>query len=196
MVAFSEAAVGESLRDKREASGLTMGEAARHCSIPLTYLLKIEAGSSGPSAEVLRQLIRLYSPSEIVLSGEPLVVAEHSQRKPRKDDCEIDWVGLVRTAGSRTNLEILEEVAHGIRALRNFGEATPVIMREIEADILISLLDLTDPNLLVDIMQAFSLAARQVDDFLAASVRRFERRAEPTDGLLLDRLHANPSWRY
>jgi transcriptional regulator with XRE-family HTH domain len=147
VVAFSEAAVGESLRDKREASGLTMGEAARHCSIPLTYLLKIEAG-------------------------------------------------LVRTAGSRTNLEIIEEVAHGIRALRNFGEATPVIMREIEADILISLLDLTDPNLLVDIMQAFSLAARQVDDFLAASVRRFERRAEPTDGLLLDRLHANPSWRY
>lgn len=187
MVAFTTTAVGESLRDQRTASGFTLGEAAGRCSIPLTYLLKIEAGSSGPTAEVLRQLIRLYgsAPTEPAFEGD--------QRRPTRDECEIDWVGLVKSAPSRTNLELLEEVAVGIRALRNFGEATPVIMREIEADILISLLDLADPQLPLDIMRAFSLSAAQVDDFLAASVRRFERRSIPTDSVIVERIQSAPA---
>lgn len=187
MVAFTTTAVGESLRDQRTASGLTLGEAAGRCSIPLTYLLKIEAGSSGPTAEVLRQLIRLYGPAPT----EPAF--EGDQRRPTRDECEIDWVGLVKSAPSKTNLELLEEVAVGIRALRNFGEETPVIMREIEADILISLLDLADPQLPLDIMRAFSLSAAQADDFLAASVRRFERRSIPTDSIIVERMQSAPA---
>lgn len=186
MVAFSETAVGESLRDQRTASGLTLGEAAVRCSIPLTYLLKIEAGSSGPTAEVVRQLIRLYD------VGDQGSGFEGDQRRPTRLECEIDWVGLVKTASSRTNLELLEEVAIGIRALRSFGEATPVIMREVEADILISLLDLDDPQLSVDIMRTFALSAVQADEFLAASVRRFERRAIPTDGIIVERIQSSP----
>jgi transcriptional regulator with XRE-family HTH domain len=187
MVAFTTTAVGESLRDQRAASGLTLGEAAFRCSIPLTYLLKIEAGSSGPTAELLRQLIRLYglAPDGPMFEGD--------QRRPTREECEIDWVGLVKTASSRTNLELLEEVAVGIRALRSFGEATPVIMREIEADIMITLLDLSDPHLLVDIMCAFSLSAVQVDEFLAASVRRFDRRSIPTDSIIVERIQAAPA---
>lgn len=189
MVAFSTTAVGESLRDQRAASGLTLGEAAVRCSIPLTYLLKIEAGSSGPTAEVVRQLIGLYDmPPEESTSELDL-----ERRRPARDECEIDWVGLVKTASSRTNLELLEELAVGIRALRSFGEVTPVIMREIEADILISLLDLSDPHLQVDIMRAFSLSAVQVDEFLAASVRRSERRAIPTDGIIVERIQSSPA---
>lgn len=186
MVAFSTTAVGESLRDQRAASGLTLGQAAGYCSIPLTYLLKIEAGSSGPTAEVVHQLVRVYG------AGQESAAIEGDQRRPRRDECEIDWVGLVNTAGSRSNLELLEEVARGIRALRSFGEETPVMMREVEADILISMLDLSDPHLLVDIMKSFSLSAVQVDEFLAASVRRFERRSLPTDGVIVDRLSSPP----
>lgn len=190
MITFTEAAVGDSLRDSRTASGLTLNEAAGYCSIPLTYLLKIEGGSSGPTAAVLRQLIRLYSSTDNPPPTQPPGI---ERRAPTPGQCEIDWVGLVKTASSRTNVEILEEVAHGIRALRGFGAAIPVIMREVEADIMISLLDLSDPHLPVDIMQAFSLSAMQADEFLASSVRRFERRALPTDIALVERMQENPS---
>lgn len=186
MVAFSTTAVGESLREQRAASGMTLGEAAVRCSIPLTYLLKIEAGSSGPTAEVVRQLIRLYDVSDEATQF------EGDQRRPQRHECEIDWVGLVESAATRSNIELLEEVAVGIRALRNFGEATPVIMREVEADILISLLDRSDPQLPVDIMRAFALSAVQAEEFLSASVRRFERRAIPTDGIIVDRIQSSP----
>lgn len=195
MVAFSTAAVGDSLRDQRAASGLTLGQAAAACSIPLTYLLKIEAGSSGPTAQVLRQLINLYGAnSRAGDAGDVYLRAE--KRRPLREECEIDWVGLVQRAGSQTNLEVLEEVATGIRALRGFGEAIPVHMREVEADIMISLLNLSDENLLIDIMNSFSLSAVQVDEFLAASVRRFERRTIPTDGDLVDRILASPHDRH
>lgn len=190
MVTFTEAAVGESLRDSRAASGLTLNQAAGYCSIPLTYLLKIEAGSSGPTAEVVRQLIRLYSSSD---NAPPTSPPGIERRDPTPGQCEIDWVGLVKNASSRSNIEILEEVAHGIRALRGFGAAIPVVMRDVEADIMISLLDLSDPQLPVDIMQAFALSAVQTDEFLAGSIRRFERRALPTDIALVERMHENPS---
>jgi transcriptional regulator with XRE-family HTH domain len=192
MVEFSSSAVGESLRDHREASGLTLGQAASRCSIPLTYLLKIEAGSSGLTAAVLDQLIRIYA----VPGVEAKHVVEVDERQPQRDDCEIDWVRLVQTAGSRTNREMLDEVATGIRALRGFGSAIPVHMREVEADIFISMLDLSDTHLLVDIMEAFGLSAMQVDEFLAASVRRFERRALPTDSELVGRLRSAPALVY
>lgn len=191
MVEFSTTAVGESLRDHRQASGMTMGQAAGACSIPLTYLLKIEAGASGPTAQVLQQLITLYGAEPVSEEG-AAVDLRADKRRPLRDECEIDWVGLVQRAGSQTNLEVLEEVATGIRALRGFGEAIPVHMREVEADIMISLLDLEDENLLVDIMRSFALSAVQVDEFLAASVRRFERRIVPTDGELVERILTSP----
>ena len=192
MVEFSASPVGESLRDQREASGLTLGQAASRCSIPLTYLMKIEAGSSGLTAHVLQQLIRIYAEP----GSDTQHVVEVNERQPRRDDCEIDWVRLVQTAGSRTNREMLDEVAAGIRALRGFGSAIPVNMREVEADIFISMLDLSDPNVLVDIMEAFGLSAMQADEFLAASVRRFERRALPTDSELAGRIQAAPAVLY
>lgn len=190
MIAFTESAVGEALRDSRAASGLTLNEAAGYCSIPLTYLLKIEGGSSGPTAVVLRQLIALYSASE---SAPPTAPPGIERRAPTAGQCEIDWVGLVKNAATMTNVDILDEVAHGIRALRGFGAAIPVVMRDVEADIMISLLDLSDPHLPVDIMQAFSLSAVQADEFLAGSIRRFERRALPTDIALVERMQENPS---
>lgn len=190
VVAFSTSGVGESLRDHREASGLTLGQAAQRCSIPLTYLMKIESGSSGLTAQVLHQLVRLYS-----VPGATHVV-EVDERRPQRDDCEIDWVGLVQQAGSRSNREMLDEIAEGIRALRGFGEAIPVHMREVEADILVSMLDLTDPHLPVDVMEAFALSAVQADEFLAASIRRFERRALPTDGELALRIREAPAILY
>lgn len=191
MVAFSTSGVGESLRDQREASGLTLGQAAARCSIPLTYLMKIESGSSGLTAQVLRQLIRVYS-----VPGAETKIVEVDERQPKRDDCEIDWVRLVQQAGTRPNREILEEIAEGIRALRGFGKAIPVHMREVEADILVSLLDLSDAHLPVDIMEAFALSAVQADEFLAASIRRFERRALPTDGELALRLQEAPALLY
>ena len=112
----------------------------------MTYLLKIEAGSSGPTAQVVRQLISLYGDRDPSGSGREGVDLRPEQRRPAKDECEIDWVGLVQSADQRSNIEMLEEVATGIRALRGFGEAIPVHMREVEADILISLLDLHDPQ--------------------------------------------------
>jgi transcriptional regulator with XRE-family HTH domain len=193
MVTYSEAPVGESLRESRAASGLTLNEAAGYCSIPLTYMLKIEAGSSGPTAEVLRQLIRLYSSKDNAPATQPPGI---ERRSPQNGECEIDWVGLVKTASTRTNSQILEDVAHGVRALRGLGQAIPVIMRDVEADIMISLLDVSDPHLPVDIMQAFSLSAMQADELLASSVRRFERRALPTDIALLERLQMAPSTIY
>ena len=107
MVTYSEDAVGDSLRESRAAAGLTLNEAAGYCSIPLTYLLKIEAGSSGPTAEVLRQLIRLYSSKDNAPATQPPGI---ERRAPQNGECEIDWVGLVKTASTRTNAEILEDV--------------------------------------------------------------------------------------
>jgi len=176
-------------------SELTLNEAAAAADLQITYLLDIENEGCGPTEEVLRRLMLIYGPAirsqhevpNTVPEGERRIDAVHAQT-------EIDWIQLMLRSEEMSNKELLSEVAVAVRALRRLGENVAVHMRTPEADLLVSMLDLTDKELAVDIMTEFGLSVAQTSDFIAGAVKRARRRADGTDSEFLRRLDGVQFW--
>lgn len=192
MVQYCETSLGATLRECRMISGLTLNEASTAADLQLTHLLDIENEGCGPTEDILRSLMAVYSPAIRSLhvipgSNEP-DTPDDRRIRAKHAKSEIDWLRLLLRSEEMTNNELLEEVAVAVRALRQLGPTVPVQMRTPEADLLVSMLDLTDKELPVTIMTVFGLSVAQTRDFLSGALNRAERRAGGTNSEFLRRL--------
>ncbi len=157
--------LGEALRDWREASGVTLAQAAEHCGVSVTHLLDVENGNCGPSAAVLRNLSTICrSVPSIEREGWATVLA---------------WLRVFNESQATTNRERLGIVANSIRQMRGLESTDRVRMRDVEGDIVVSMLD-TDRSdksgLILDVMATFGLSSAESGEMISASLRRLERR--------------------
>jgi transcriptional regulator with XRE-family HTH domain len=169
--------IGSTLREWRVLSGYTINEAAQACSIPLTQMLNIETNTTGPSCDVLRCLEHLYRSSESVDGGTTL---DEINRR-RLPGTEIDWIGLALQSDMKSNQEILDEVGSTIRRLRRLGSTDTVYMRETEADLLVSMLDLSEEDCRCEVMAAFKLGLVDAGRLLAGAATRTVRRSRSVE---------------
>lgn len=167
-------------------SGMSLNDVARETDLTITYLLDIENEGAGPTEDVLRALMRIYEPAIRNLHVPPGV--DRRARQASTERSEIDWMSFMLRKGEMTNGELLAEVATAVRVLRRLSETVPITMRQPEADLLVSMLDLTDEDLAVDIMNEFKLSVAQTRDFITGAVNRAERRAAGNDSEFLRRL--------
>jgi len=177
MAPISTTGIGSTLREWRVLSGYTINEAAEACGIPFTQMLNIETNSTGPSCDVLRCLEHLYRSAKSVDGGTTL---DEINRR-RLPGTEIDWIGLALQSHMRSNSEILEEVASTIRRLRRLGPTDTVYMRETEADLLISMLDLGERDCKCELMAAFKLGLVDAERLLADAATRTVRRSSSAE---------------
>lgn len=165
-------------------SGLTLAEAASLSHVPVTHLAEIEAGGCGPTKKMVEALMSLYGPTIRSMH----YGAAQERREAPVEGMEIDWISLVADSETLSNREILDEVAAAVRELRNLGEHAAVTMREAEADLLVSMLDLSDDDLSIEIMEAFDLSIHTTNDFLNGAINRAKRRANGAQSPFLARL--------
>ncbi len=163
---------------------MTLNEAATASGVSLTRLLEIESGKSGPTKDILRSLMGIY---DAAIRSRDTTPGEE-RRRATATRSEIDWISLMLRSDLMSNRELLEYIATAVRTLRRLADTVPVHMRSHEADLLVSMLDLSDPDLAVDIVNQFGLSIAQVKDFISGAVNRAERRAGGDDSEYLRRL--------
>lgn len=168
----SGSTLGGALKQWREESGLSLGQAADQCSISITQLLNIERDSSGPTAQLLIDLARLYK-SDCVGSESQAGWA-----------AVMGWLRLFSDLDAPTNRQMLDIVAASIREMRNLPEDGTVRMRDGEADIVLSLLDLSDDQWKSDLMASFGLSLVDAESFLSEATRRLERREHAEEPII------------
>lgn len=156
--------LGAALREWRELCGLTFGAVSQTTDTPITRLVDIENDKIGPSGELLMKLAELYS-----------------------QDCEgyldeagwsavLTWMRLFARLESPTNRQMLDIVGASIRRMRNLPDGALVHMRDQEADIISSVLDLTDESLADDIVGALGYEPELAVDFVDRAIARMARR--------------------
>jgi len=183
---YSNTSLGTTLRECRTISGLSLNDVAEATDLTITYLLDIENEGAGPTEDVLRRLMRVYGPAIRNIHVPP--GQDRRERAASTERSEIDWISFMLRKDQMTNRELLSEVATAVRTLRRLSETVAVQMRQPEADLLVSMLDLTDDDLALDIMNEFKLSVAQTRDFIGGAVKRAERRAAGNDSEFLRRL--------
>jgi len=164
--------LGGALKEWREQSDLSLGDVAERCSIPITQLVDIERDGSGPSAQLLIELARLYKPDCVGCTTQAGWAAV------------MGWLRLFSDLDAPTNRQMLDIVAASIREMRNLPDDGTVRMRDGEAEIVLSLLDLSDEQWKSDLMAAFGLSLVDTDNFLGEAVRRMERREDAEEPII------------
>lgn len=154
--------LGEALREWREVNEVTLADTAQRCGESITHLLDIENGNCGPSGDILRAYAETC----------PISPPGHQEGWRTV----IAWLQVFRRSHATTNRQRLDIVAESLRVLRNLGPGECVRMRDVEGDIVVSLLDTEQPNLMVDVMGALGLSSSETHEFISASLRRLERR--------------------
>lgn len=156
--------LGGALREWRAAAELTLGQVSGVTGKSITHLMDVEADKIGPDAELLRVLARMYG------SDAKGSLAEAGW------NAVMNWLHVFSGLDSPTNREMLDVVAASIRRMRNLPDDGLVYMRDQEADIIFSMLDLTDDGLVGDIQTAFALEGDAARQFIERATVRYERR--------------------
>ena len=96
----------------------------------------------------------------------------------------MSWLRLFSNLDAPTNRQMLDIVAASIREMRNLPEDGTVRMRDGEADIVLSLLDLSDDQWKSDLMASFGLSLVDAESFLSEATRRLERREHAEEPII------------
>lgn len=164
--------LGGALREWREASDMTLGAVSQVTGAPITRLVDIENDKIGPSGQLLMKLAGLYL-----------------------DECKgcrseagwyamLTWLQVFGNLDSPTNREMLDVVASSIRRMRSLPDDGLVIMRDQEADIVFSMLDIEDEELENDVIASFGYQQPAAAEFLERVTARQARRGSPRQPII------------
>lgn len=153
-------------------SGCTIRQAAAACGISVSDLTDIETNNIGPTAAILRSLEHLFRDSPC-LNGDSTLAEIRRRRLP---GTEIDWIGLAMRDELGSNRALVSEVAAKIRYLRRLSPITPVHLRETESHLLVSMLDVDDPNCVADVAFSLGLTEEQAEILLQGTAVSSSRR--------------------
>ena len=159
----------DALLKLRQLRGHTLDEAAAALGITPRELRAIEAGSAHPEPEMIESMAELYRVDPARLGTDVMVDRSDPAIDPETCVVWLGWLPIEYGSNLATNREILESVADGIRLLRSAHPTASVQMRTEELDLVMTLLDLADENLIADAVRAFRLPWKRTAEIINES---------------------------
>lgn len=162
----------EALAKARAFRSMDLTEAAEALGMSPKRLAAIEHGEEHPERELVQAFADLYRLDAERLGGE--VMVKRSEPAIDPDECILwfNWLPIEYGSNLRGNREILEAVADGLRLLRSTSSVAPIRMRTPELDILLTLLDLSSPDLVADSVRAFRVPWKEMEEMIEDSKAR------------------------
>lgn len=161
----------------RQVRGFTLDQAAAGLDITPRRLRAIESGSLHPDPDMIHRMAEHYR-----LDADRLgtgVMIERSEPAIDPEACIIwfGWLPIEYGSNLASNRSILDAVANGVRLLRSADPTAPVQMRWAEFDLVMTLLDLDDDELVTDAVRAFRLPWKRTQQLVDESRARIRSKS-------------------
>jgi transcriptional regulator with XRE-family HTH domain len=156
----------------RHVRGSTLDDAATALGITPRELRAIESGSSHPEPEMIRRIAEHYRIDADRLGTDVMVRRSDPAIDPAACTIWFGWLPIEYGSNLASNRAILDAVADGVRLLRSADPMASVQMRSGELDLVMTLLDLDDDDLVADAVRAFRLPWKHTEQLIAASSAR------------------------
>lgn len=156
----------------RSVRGHAIGDAADLLGLTPRELRAIESGSSHPDPELIGRMATYYGIDADRLGTEVMIHRSDPGIDPEACVIWFGWLPIEYGSNLATNEEILESVANGVRLLRSVGPTASIQMRSSELDIVLTLLDLSDEDLIAKAVRAFRLPWKRTEELINESKSR------------------------
>ena len=156
----------------RQIRGFTLDQAAAALGISARDLRGIESGSAHPEPEMIRRMADHYRIDAERLGTDVMIHRSDPAIDPEQCIIWFGWLPIEYGSNQATNAEILNAVANGVRLLRSADPMASVLMRSEELDLVLTLLDLGDEDLISDSVRAFRLPWKQIEVLIEESRER------------------------
>lgn len=160
------------LSEGRRLAGLDLADAATAVGTSAAQLSGFERGLAHPNRRTIIALAGVYGLDAARLGTDEWVPRNEPSLDLDDEILWLEWLPIRYTANGTSNEAILGAVADGIRLLRRLGSIAPVKMRTDEFGLVLSLLDLDDPDLVRLFVQTLRLPWRVVEDVVSEARRR------------------------
>lgn len=156
----------------RQVRGCPIEDAAAALGISPRELTAIESGSVHPEPETIDKLAEYYDIDAERLGYDVMIHRSEPAIDPDKCIIWFGWLPIEYGSNLASNESILHAVANGVRLLRSVSSTTPVQMRSNELDLVLTLLDLGDDELIPTAVAAFRLPWRHTEGLINESKAR------------------------
>mgnify|MGYP000082091381 CR=1 FL=1 len=156
----------------RQVRGHAIDEAATGLDLTPRELRAIESGSSHPDPDLIDRMAAYYDIDAERLGTDVMIHRSDPSIDPEACIVWLGWLPISYGSNLATNEEILESVASGVRLLRSVGPTASVQMRSSELDIVLTLLDLSDKDLIPKAVRAFRLPWKRTEQLINESRSR------------------------
>lgn len=168
------APLSEALTKIRQVRGHSLEVAAAGIGLTPRRLSDIETGSCHPDPDTIHRMAAFYE----IDTGRLGTSMEVRRTAPTVDPVNcvfwLGWLPISYEENGATNASILASIADGIRLLRSNDPTAAVSMRSKEFDLVMTMLDLDDEDLVADAVRALRLPWKKTEKLIAASRRRLE----------------------
>ncbi len=181
----------EALTKVRQIRGHTLDVAAVGIGMTPRDLRDLESGSSHPDPATIERMAAFYGIDADRLGTDVMIQRTAPTVDPVACVIWFGWLPIAYDSNDATNASILESVADGIRLLRSSDPTAAVVMRESELDLVMTLLDLDDEDLVVDAVRALRLPWKHTEQLISASRERISAKSLIQDDRGLLRLEGD-----
>jgi len=150
----------------RQVRGCAIETAAASLGVTPRELRAIEAGSSHPDPEMISRMAEYYDIDAERLGTDVMIHRSDPGIDPDRCIIWFGWLPIEYGSNFASNETILHAVADGVRLLRSVGPTASVQMRSSELDIVLTLLDLTDEQLIPHAVRAFRLPWKRTEQLI------------------------------
>lgn len=157
------------VRQLRECS---IEDAAAALDMTPRDLRAIESGSLHPDPATIERLAEFYDIDADRLGTDVMIHRSEPGIDPDRCIIWFGWMPIEYGSNLASNQSILDAVARGVRLLRSVGPTSSVQMRATELDLVMTLLDLSDPDLIADAVRAFRLPWKRTEELISESRSR------------------------
>ncbi len=147
-------------------------DAATHLGLTPRELRAVESGSIHPEPDLIKRMAEYYGIDAERLGNDVMIHRSDPGIDP--DACTIwfGWLPIDYGSNLASNEEILNAVADGVRLLRSVGPNASVQMRSNELDLVLTLVDLGDEDLVAKAVRAFRLPWKRTEQLINESKAR------------------------
>ncbi len=167
----------EALTKVRQIRGHTLDVAAGGVGMTPRQLRDLESGSSHPDVATIERMAAFYDIDADRFGTEAMIQRQAPSVDPAACVIWFGWLPITYESNDAPNASILESVANGIRLLRSSDPTAAVVMRESELDLVMTLLDLDDEDLVVDAVRALRLPWKHTEQLISASRGRISSKS-------------------
>lgn len=156
----------------RQVRGCLLEDAAAAFAISPRELTAIESGSLHPDADMIQKMADFYGIDAERLGTDVMIHRSEPAIDPQACIIWFGWLPIEYGSNLASNETILNAVADGVRLLRSVPPTASVQMRTVELDLVLTLLDLGDQDLIPSAVRAFRLPWKQTERLINDSKAR------------------------